>query len=880
MPGPVCAPGYEDVSSSMPQYLAVGRGKNCGSSPSTEFNRRKIFAQANPRYFDPHWSEDAVRGALQNGRAFKAVLRVNAYNRLEAYCTLDGVPVDILINGVSAQNRSVEGDVVAVILNPTSAWVRLKSSSAQLATSDSSVKCNTVNGENSPNGDKFLCEEHDCTEDPVSDSEAVESLRSLKRLSAMVSSFPSRRPTGRIVAIIEPSRRREAVVGFLSIKKPSPNFHNKTVQLIPTDSRFPEMLIEAASLPDYLKEKVLNDEEDIKKELLAAKITTWSESSLLPRAQVMHIFGKGGEIKPQIGAILFENAICCADFSSESLSCLPKLPWSIPKEEFSKRKDLREVCTFTIDPSSAVDLDDALSFEKVGADAYQVGVHIADASYFVTPDTALDTEAQVRSTSVYILQHKLPMLPPLLSSELVSLLPHEDKLTVSIIWLIDLSGNVLSQWIGRSIIRSSRKLSYEDAQRIIDGFDVITSPITEAVKTLHQISENLKEKRLKDGALLLENAKIEVLFDENGNPYDWVTRQQKESNFLVREFMLLANNTAAKTISRYFPESALLRRHPEPNLRKLGEFKAFCSKHGFELDTSSSGHFYLSLEKIRERLKDDKILFEILISYALRPMQLAAYFSTGDYRNKKDEWGHYALGVPQYTHFTSPLRRYPDIVVHRMLLAALEAEDFYLKKGNAELTDGFLENGEFREFLVSAAEKYGVPCAKDLSEIASHCNERKLASRQAEEAGKKVYVWALLKKKEMLVSEARVIRLGPKFMSIYIHKLAIERRISYADVEGLEVEWLENTSTLVLHLYTGRRAQRRPNPLKEVALVEYPTESTGVDREAKEREILPLSLPLTLQPLSTIPVVLHAIGGEGKSPEIGLRLYLSSYFAV
>ena len=654
------------------------------------------------------------------------------------------------------------------MLNPVSSWTKLKGSSPSNAhelvngsprdviseeSSSKNLVSNSVN-QSSPN-----------------DLKEGESKIWLKRICSLISSFPLKRPTGRVVSIIKMSRRREAVVGFLSTKghssgkliNSSLTLDYRIVYFVPTDSRFPELLIEIDALPEYLKEKVEKKDLTVEKELLAARLIDWNEGSFLPLGQVVHVFGQGGEIKPQIAAILFENAIPFVDFSSESLSSLPTLPWTIPDEEFQKRKDLRELCTFTVDPSTAIDLDDALSFEKIKDDMYRVGVHIADVSYFVQPDTPLDTEAQVRSTSVYMLQNKLPMLPSLLSSNLASLLPCEDKLSLSIMWEIDLFGNILSRWMGRSIIRSCCKLSYEDTQRIIDGHDSAMplpplddkhswEEITTAIKTLHVISEKLKEKRLEKGAISLENPKVDVLFDKYGNPYDSVVRQQTDSNFLVREFMLLANNTAAKVISRAFPENALLRRHPEPNLRKLKEFKSFCSNYGFEVDMSSSGHFHLSLERIRERLIDDPILFEILLSYALKPMQLAAYFSTGDFQNKEHEWAHYGLGVPQYTHFTSPIRRYPDVIVHRMLIATIEAEEFFLRKGNrVELYDGFTECVEFKNVLASMAKKCGVPCAKELSEIATYCNERKMASRQAEEAGKKVYVWALLKKKEVFL---------------------------------------------------------------------------------------------------------------------------------
>ena len=515
---------------------------------------------------------------------------------------------------------------------------------------------------------------------------------SLEKICAAINSFPSKRPTGSVVAIIERSPRRVAVVGFLSVKQwlSSRVLHrkgakmNKTylslsdseyIQLTPTDPKFPKMVVPVKGLSDCIKKRLEDGDASMEMELVAAQISDWGEESSLPLAHVMHIFGRGGEIEPRIAAILFENAIRPSEFSPESLSCLPHIPWKVPQEEIERRRDLRNLCIFTIDPSTATDLDDALSVEKLSGGNFRVGVHIADASYFVLPDGVLDREAQSRSTSVYLLQHKLPMLPPLLSENLGSLIPGVDRLAFSIFWDINLAGDVVDRWIGRTVIQSCCKLSYEHAQGIIDGmFDVEGSKILgndcpqlhghfklpeviRSIKYLYAISKTLRANRFNDGALLLDGAKVILLFDEHGVPYDSTFSVRKDSNSLVEEFMLLANRTAAEVISRAFPDNALLRRHPEPNLRKLREFEAFCSKHGLELDTSSSGQFNHSLEQIREKLKNDSVLFDILLSYASRPMQLATYFCSGDLKDNKNEWSHYALAVPLYTHFTSPLRR-------------------------------------------------------------------------------------------------------------------------------------------------------------------------------------------------------------------------------
>ncbi|KAK6938442.1 Ribonuclease II/R [Dillenia turbinata] len=959
--------------------------------------------------FEPHWPVDAVNEALERGDVFRALFRVNAHNRLEAYCTIDGVPSDVLINGIDAQNRAVEGDVVAVKVNPFSSWTKMKGSAPVINNSNAAEDCNLfaecpemtgegkgknkvgadfghfqnkipVSSEASPSFGKSACTElldpigYDnpnghCFSDSNSsylcssiDQQEVKNVKG--RICALISSFPSKRPTGRVVAIIEKSPRRGAIVGFLSVKQwlyykkdTKKNKHSLTlsdreyIQLTPTDPKFPRMMVPMKGLPDCLKKRLREADVTVEMDLVAAQIDDWSEESPVPQAYVIHVFGRGGEIESQIAAILFENAINSSEFSPESLSCLPHLPWEVPEEELHKRKDLRNLCVCTIDPSTATDLDDALSIEMCTNGIFRVGVHIADVSYFVLPHTFLDAEAQLRSTSVYMSQGKLPMLPPLLSEDIGSLSPGVDRLAFSIIWDITSCGSILDRWIGRTVIRSCCKLSYEHAQDIIDGVLDVNSVIAvdiglpqlhgnfewpdviRSVKSLYEISKVLKENRFNDGALTLDSLKINFLFDEFGVPFDSMFCGRKDSNLLVEEFMLLANRTAAEVISRAFPGSALLRRHPEPNLRKLKEFEAFCGKHGLELDTSSSGRFRHSLEKLREKLKNDSVLFDILVNFASKPMQLATYFCSGDLTVSENDWGHYALAVPLYTHFTSPLRRYPDILVHRTLAAALDAEDMYLKRqgllvkfksGEERERRCFTgicfdkdaaESNEVRETLSASALKHGIPCAEILADIATYCNDRKLASRHVNDAMNKLYMWVLLKNKEILLSEARVLGLGPKFMSIYIQKLAIERRIYYDDVEGLVAVWLETTSTLVLSLSTYKCSHRRGSPgkskaLEEVALVTSPyypdLENCVIDKHIHEFrgsqevggdtsrpledpepisrvsssdiEVDPAVFPLTVRLLSTIPVALHALGGDDGPLDIGARLYMSSYF--
>lgn len=637
------------------------------------------------------------------------------------------------------------------------------------------------------------------TSDQMETVEKTDYERALERIKAVITSNPAKRPTGRVVSIIKRSPRREAVVGFIvpTPLLPEIEFNGKgtdfklgmrknkndtisAIHLVPNDPRLPKMAVNIDNLPDVARERVEKGDVTIKKELIAARIDEWNEESLFPVAQVVDVLGPGCEIETQIAAILFEHAIDTAKFSLDSRSCVPGPSWVIPEEEVTARRDLRNVLTFTIDPASAIDLDDALSIEMVSDGLFRIGVHIADVSYFVRPNSSLDKEAQVRSTSVYMVQHKLSMLPEELSQGCATLSPGLDRLTMSVIWDVDSSGNILDRWIGRSVIFSCCKLSYDLVQDVIDtGFipylNGSTIPqvygkyqwkdVVKSLKSIYNLSQKLNEIRFRDGALSLGNSKLAFLFDEGGLPCDSYRSDERiEACLLVEEFMLLANRSVAEVIASAFPDCALLRRHPLPNLRRLKEFEVFCGRLGIELDASSSGQLHLSLSKIREKLKDDPFLFNIIVSYASKPMQSAMYFCTGDLKGKKDEWGHYALSLPFYTHFTSPIRRYPDIIVHRTLLAVVDAEVCLKRRegtfGNStsevrcftglNFDRGMAESKEGKDALLGAAIKFRVPGVEVLGELAEYFNERKLASCHAEDAGRKVYLWALLKHKQVL----------------------------------------------------------------------------------------------------------------------------------
>lgn len=994
-------------------------------APSSKgrFNQRPK-SEKMPGCFQPYWPLAKIEKALEEGEAFRCKIRVNAHCRTEAYVSIDGVPVDVLIDGTQAQNRAIEGDIVAVVINPVSMWAKLKGFVAKQNSTDLKIGLDDilVRATESPSTEIPGClgdeTQSDCVEQGMEASSGEISTNVItqadvsvpgvplkmmngtgevfsssskqnnvsnnhgkgqqpgllqtdaslsssgskifQELVSLVASFPDKRPTGEVIAILEKSDRRQSVVGFLEIYgnkcrnetfKKHPHDASSTLILVPSDSRFPKMMITVNSLPSNLKERYHAGDATLESELVAACVKDWKPDCSTPYADINHSLGQGGEIEAQLAAILFEQAVHSAEFPSPALKCLPAVPWNIPTEEFQRRKDLTKCRIFTIDPPTARDLDDALSIDRLENGLRRIGVHIADVSYFVHPETELDKEAQLRSTSVYLIQHVLPMLPRLLCEELCSLNPGVDRLAFSIMWDVDCSGQIVNHWIGRTIINSCCKLSYGHAQDIIDGKvsvncdgvvengtldvnfpelhrDFKWGDIVEDIKALHDIAKCRRDARFESGALRLQNSRLVFDLDDDGIPNSSSLYEHHDSNFLVEEFMLLANMTAAKVIATAFPDCALLRRHPEPNVRKMKELEEFCNKNGLELNATSSGALHESLKKLCESHKEDPAMCSILMLYATKPMQLAKYFSTGELKNE-EEWAHYALATPFYTHFTSPIRRYPDIVVHRTLLAAVEAED--VLSGNSEketnTDDGGVvtsrcftglslnkpkaESSEGQQALASAALKYKVPGNQDLALLAEHCNRRKLASRNVRDASDKLYLWAMLKKKEGIFSEARVLAVGPKFLSLYVYEIAMERRVYYDDTEGLGVEWFNMTATVILDLLqqkgSRKEKQGKGRAFTDVAYLVNPAHSsnvgevtadeaslmqdrqlvntnlsdesvlefqTGTDADKKPE---PAVLPLTLRLLSSVPVYVFAIGGNNRPLDIGVRLYLSSY---
>ena len=422
-----------------------------------------------------------------------------------------------------------------------------------------------------------------------------------------------------------------------------------------------------------------------------AKISDWPTNSKNPFGQIMRVLGKPGDHDTEIHSILLEYGLPYT-FPEEVEAYASEIPIEITKEEIGKRRDMRKDLTFTIDPKDAKDFDDALSFMVLENGNYEIGVHIADVSHYVKENTILEQEAYERATSVYLVDRVVPMLPEILSNNVCSLRPNEEKLTFSVVFKMDQKGNVLDSWYGRTVIYSDKRFAYEDAQEIIEGNDVtVEEPIKEAILTLDTLAKKIRKRRMSQGAISFDRTEVRFNLDENSNPIGVYVKESKDANKLIEEFMLLANRKVAEFIGKK-KKTFVYRIHDEPNIDKLALLQGIISKFGYRIDTNSRESTSNSLNQLLSDVhgKAESNMIETL---TIRSMSKAIYTT--------ENIGHYGLAFDYYTHFTSPIRRYPDVMAHRLL-------QHYLDGGQSVKVEKYEEqckHSSEREFMASKAER-------------------------------------------------------------------------------------------------------------------------------------------------------------------------------
>ena len=469
-----------------------------------------------------------------------------------------------------------------------------------------------------------------------------------------------KRPEGEVIEVVE--RAKTDFVGVIDIQK---NF-----AFVSTAN--PKMYTDIFIPKDKIGEAEQGD-------VVLVHIEDWPKRADSPFGRVEKVLGKPGEHDTEIHAILAEYGLP-SEFPIEVETFAQKIDTTIQESEIAKRRDMRDTLTFTIDPKDAKDFDDALSFKKLDNGNFEIGVHIADVSYYLEEGTILDDEAYQRATSVYLVDRVVPMLPEVLSNFACSLRPQEEKYTFSAIFELDAKAKVINQWFGRTVIFSDQRFAYEEAQYIIETKDntipietsitgssyVVADEIVEATLKMDELAKILRRNRMNEGAISFDKVEVKFNLDQEGEPEGVYFKIAKDANHLIEEFMLLANRKVAEYIGKQ-KKTFIYRIHDEPNEDKLIAMQNVIAKFGYKIDSRNKGDISKSLNALMEEVSGKKEQ-NLIDTLAIRSMSKAKYST--------DNIGHYGLAFDYYSHFTSPIRRYPDVMVHRLL-------QFYLDGGKS-----------------------------------------------------------------------------------------------------------------------------------------------------------------------------------------------------
>ncbi|THH32915.1 hypothetical protein EUX98_g1301 [Antrodiella citrinella] len=722
---------------------------------SNQPQRKSLFA--------PYLPQASLPPLLAAGKLVVGILRVNKRNRSDAYVATEVLDADIYICGSKDRNRALEGDIVAVeLLDVDEVWGTKKEKEEKKRKKEENSAYDVKGAAGRKNDKKkddvevegqglMLFEDEEVT-DEIKPQFAGHVVAVVERMPGQLFSgtLGLLRPSSAATKEKQEAERREREGDRgdeprRAIERP------KIVWFKPTDKRVPLIAIPTEQAPpDFVQ-----NSDVYANKLFVACIKRHPISSLHPFGTLVEELGPIGDIEVETSALLKDCNFPTEDFTDNVMKCLPPIPWTIPEREFDVRKDLRAERIFSIDPETAKDLDDALSVKVNEDGTYDVGVHIADVSFFVKPNTALDRDARKRATSVYLVQRAVPMLPPALSEQLCSLVPGEERLAFSVIFTITKEAKVLKKWFGRTIIKSAAKLAHSDAQAVIEGIalgDVAVAPehsasdIAHDIKVLDGLARQLRARRFETGALASDFPRIIFKLDSKGYPIDCGTFERVEANELVEEFMLLTNIAVAQQVAVHFPEQALLRRHDYPVERRMNAFVERAERFGYKMDISSAGALMQSLKTVEDPLT--RRILEILL---FKATQRAKYFCTGMLDIAK--YGHYALNVPVYTHFTSPLRRYADVLVHRQL-------------------DSILQAGAEPKFTMDRDA---------VAKVAQQCNIKRDSAQLAEEQSAHLYLCILIsdltQRYGPVIRQARVVGVLDAAFDVLVPEFGIEKRV-------------------------------------------------------------------------------------------------------
>ncbi len=580
-----------------------------------------------------------------------------------------------------------------------------------------------------------------------------------------VALFPKRKnkkSEGEIVDVIE--RKFINIVGVLHISKSS-----GFAYVIPDAENMPVNIY----IPQLLPKDARNGYK------VMTRIVEWPDGARNPLGEITKVLGAPGENEVEMESILAAHnypILFPVDVEKEAEAIDTK----ISKQELDKRRDFRGVFTITIDPADAKDFDDAVSLQKLSNGHWEVGVHIADVSHYVRPGSEIDKEALSRGTSVYLVDRTIPMLPEKLCNNVCSLRPDEEKLTFSVVFEMDDEAKIFNNWIGKTVIKSCRRYAYEEVQEMIEGGD---GDYKDELLVLNNLAHKLRDKRIALGCINFHNEEVKFVLDENAHPIDTYIREQNESHELIEDFMLLANRTVAETFgtpnSKWKNHTFVYRIHDEPNPEKLNTFLQLISRLGYTMNISSRQSLVKSYNKLFEDVegKGEKNLVETV---ALRTMAKAIYST--------ENIGHYGLAFDYYTHFTSPIRRYPDLMVHRLI----------------------------ERYLI---EKQPSVSKKDYEEMCIHASEMEKQAEEMERQSVKYKQAEYLQDKIGMIFEGLVSGISKWGVFVELKDNKCEGMIRYDDIPG-DYYFLDEDNFRIIGQTTGAIVQLGDNVKVKVKSVD------------------------------------------------------------
>ncbi|CAF4633958.1 unnamed protein product, partial [Rotaria sp. Silwood1] len=619
------------------------------------FDLEKDLGKRKEIIFPEHVSVSEVQRGIKSGKYLQGTFQASRENYLEANVFVQDSEKynQLFVQGYRNLNRAVHDDIVAVEILPEQDW----------AIPFSLV----IDDKDDDQGDLVI--------------EQEETGLTVQGVSS------KRTPSCRIVAIIKRNWRQYC--GILQESLPGAKFH----LFLPHEKRIPKVRIESRQA------------EELKNSRVMVQIDHWPRSSRYPHGHFIKTLGKLGDKETENEVILAENDILHHEFPEAVLDCLPKLPWTITEEDLANRVDLRDFCIVSIDPPGCTDIDDALHCRLLENGNFECGVHIADVTHFVRPNTALDLEARERGTTVYLTDRRIDMLPVLLSGNLCSLRGGEERFAFSVRWEITSDAKIIKTIFHKSIIKSKSAMTYEQAQTIKDDSG-INDEIALSLRHLHSIAAQLRQKRLDKGALVLESSEVRFQLDtETHDPLSVMNKELRETNWLVEEFMLLANISVAEKIYELFPDCACLRKHPAPPISNFDPLVKAADTKGFQVKANTGKELADSLDQAV--LSAHPYFNTMLRMLATRCMMQAVYFCSG-FESDIKSFEHYGLATPIYTHFTSPIRRYADVLVHRLLAAGINADATFPDLLNKRVLQQICNNLNYRHRMAQYAARASV----------------------------------------------------------------------------------------------------------------------------------------------------------------------------